>query len=59
VRQGSAALVASSDSEELSAICDRVIVLRRGRVVGEIQRGALTDKRIERLAHADPDEQAA
>jgi ribose transport system ATP-binding protein len=55
---GSAALVASSDSEELAAICDRVIVLRRGRVAGEVK-DTLTSDRIERLAHADTGAHAA
>jgi ribose transport system ATP-binding protein len=58
VDAGSAALVASSDSEELAAICDRVIVLRRGRVVGEIT-DQLTSDRIDRLAHADTGAEAA
>jgi ribose transport system ATP-binding protein len=53
VEHGSAALVASSDSVELAAICDRVIVLRRGRLVGEIPGSELTSDRLERLAHAD------
>lgn len=59
VRAGSVALVASSDSEELAAICDRVLVLRRGRIVGEIPRDQLTSNRIERLAHGDGEEEVA
>jgi ribose transport system ATP-binding protein len=59
IEAGSAALVASSDSEELAAICDRVVVLRRGRVVGEVHRSELTSDRVERLAHADATEVAA
>jgi ribose transport system ATP-binding protein len=53
VEAGSGALVASSDSEELAAICDRVVVLRRGRVVGQVHRDKLTTDHIDRLAHAD------
>jgi ABC-type sugar transport system ATPase subunit len=53
VRAGAAALVASSDAEELATICDRVIVLRRGRIVGEVAAGELTSDRVERLAHGE------
>lgn len=56
VGAGSVALVASSDSEELAAICDRVLVLRRGRIVGEVRRDQLTSNRIERLAHGEAEE---
>ena len=58
VDAGSVALVASSDSEELAAICDRVLVLRRGRIVGEVRREEMTSNRIERLAHGEPEEVA-
>lgn len=36
-RDGAAIVVASSDVEELPAICDRVIVLRRGRIADELR----------------------
>ncbi|WP_027863047.1 sugar ABC transporter ATP-binding protein [Marmoricola sp. URHB0036] len=58
VDTGSVALVASSDSEELAAICDRVLVLRRGRIVGEVRRDQMTSNRIERLAHGEAEEVA-
>lgn len=58
VDAGAVALVASSDSEELAAICNRVLVLRRGRIVGEVQREQMTSNRIERLAHGEPEEVA-
>ncbi len=51
VAAGAVALVASSDSEELAAICDRVLVLRRGRIVGEVRCTELSSNRIDRLAH--------
>jgi ribose transport system ATP-binding protein len=35
-RDGAAALCASSDHEQLTAICDRVFVFNRGRVVKEL-----------------------
>jgi ribose transport system ATP-binding protein len=53
VDAGSVALVASSDSEELAAICDRVLVLRRGRIVGEVRRDQMSSNLIERLAHGE------
>lgn len=36
VKEGAAALCASSDHEQLTAICDRVFVFNRGRVVKEL-----------------------
>jgi len=36
--QGVAVIVASSDLEEVSAIAHRVVVLREGRMVGELHR---------------------
>jgi ribose transport system ATP-binding protein len=59
VEAGAVALVASSDSEELAAICDRVIVLRDGRIVGEVPRSQLTSSSIERLAHGQAKEMTA
>jgi ribose transport system ATP-binding protein len=56
VETGAVALVASSDSEELAAICDRVIVLRGGRIVGEVPREELTSSHVERLAHGQSKE---
>src|SRR4029077_18184835 len=37
---GTAILVISSDLPEIIGICDRVIVMRVGRIAGEIRRGA-------------------
>ena len=56
VEAGAVALIASSDSEELAAICDRVIVLRNGRVVGEVPREELSSSHVERLAHGQAKE---
>ncbi|HJQ04636.1 MAG TPA: sugar ABC transporter ATP-binding protein [Nocardioides sp.] len=47
VDQGAAALVVLSDFEELVSVCDRVILLRRGRTVGELDCGGLTDSALE------------
>lgn len=52
VAKGAAALVASSDFEELAALCDRVIVLRRGHNVGELAGDELSGQHLERLAHS-------
>jgi ABC-type uncharacterized transport system ATPase subunit len=40
---GAATLVISADLEELLALCHRVVVLLRGRIVGEVGGGALRD----------------
>lgn len=53
VSEGAAALVASSDFEELAALCDRAIVLRRGFNVGELAGPDLSSHRLERLAHSE------
>jgi len=51
VADGAAALIASSEFEELARICDRVIVLRRGAPVGELRDGELDADRIAHLAN--------
>jgi ribose transport system ATP-binding protein len=48
--EGAGLLVCSSDAEELSAICDRVLVLRDGELVAEVHGRALTEARILREA---------
>lgn len=40
--QGAGVLVASSDYEELAELCDRVLVLSRGRITGEFTSATLT-----------------
>ena len=39
---GAAVLVVSSDFEEVAALCDRALVVSRGRIVGELRGPALT-----------------
>jgi ABC-type sugar transport system ATPase subunit len=43
---GRSILIASTDAEELVDICDRVLVLRAGRIVGEVARDDLSEERI-------------
>lgn len=43
---GGAVLCASSDHEQLAALCDRVVVLARGRVVAELAGADVTKERI-------------
>lgn len=52
-RTGSAALVVTSDLEELAAVVDRAIVLRDGRVVGEVPRHELTAQFLNELIYRE------
>ncbi|MDY7103043.1 MAG: sugar ABC transporter ATP-binding protein [Actinomycetota bacterium] len=49
-RSGAAVLVASSDLEELETLCDRVVVLRGGRIAGELAAWEATPDRLTHLA---------
>ena len=49
-REGRAILIASADSEELVDVCDRVIVMRHGRNVGELSGEDLTERSLMRMA---------
>jgi ribose transport system ATP-binding protein len=44
--EGVAAIVKSSDPIELAGLCDRVVVMSRGRIVEEIPREELGERRI-------------
>jgi ribose transport system ATP-binding protein len=44
--EGLAAVVASTDLEELVAICDRVLVMRNGRIVADLYNQELTESAI-------------
>lgn len=44
--EGTAVLVASSDTKELTALCDRVLVMRDGAVATEVPREFLTEERL-------------
>jgi simple sugar transport system ATP-binding protein len=39
-QRGRGLLLISEDLDELTSLCDRILVMRRGRIVGEITRGA-------------------
>jgi ABC-type sugar transport system ATPase subunit len=43
---GTSVLVCSSDTEELTRLCDRVLILRDGRMVGVVERRDLTEERL-------------
>jgi ribose transport system ATP-binding protein len=45
-REGIAVVVKSSDPLELAGLCDRVVVMSRGRIVDEIPAAELTERRI-------------
>ncbi len=47
-RAGAVVIVISSDFDELAGMCDRVIVLKKGRVVKELAAG---DTRVENILH--------
>lgn len=51
VRGGRAAVLASSEPEELLAVADRVLVLSRGRPVGLLEGNGVTELRMLELAH--------
>jgi ribose transport system ATP-binding protein len=44
--QGAAIICASSDHEQLAAICNRVVVLARGRQVAELEGAAISKSAI-------------
>lgn len=47
-RNGTAILLCSSDTKELVSLCDRVLVLKEGRVVSEVPRESLSEERLVR-----------
>jgi ABC-type sugar transport system ATPase subunit len=49
-RRGTAVVVNSSDTKELTAICDRVLVLDRGRLIGQLHGTELTEEAILRMS---------
>jgi ABC-type sugar transport system ATPase subunit len=56
--RGAACLVASSDLPELLAIADRIVVMRQGRIRGEVRSAdaaAFTEEHVMRLAATAPE----
>ena len=48
--EGAAVLMASSELEELTGLADRIVVMHRGRIAGELARAEGTDEKIMHLA---------
>jgi ribose transport system ATP-binding protein len=57
-RSGAAVLVSSSDTDELVALCNRIIVLRGGRVASEISGAAMTAQAVARECVGETKEHA-
>ncbi|RWA61150.1 MAG: sugar ABC transporter ATP-binding protein [Mesorhizobium sp.] len=51
VSEGASAVVVSSDFSELAELCDRVVVLNRGRVIADVTADELTSDNLQQLAH--------
>lgn len=47
---GAAAIVVASDFDELAAVCDRILVIREGRIIAELRGGDMTPHRVAQLA---------
>jgi ABC-type sugar transport system ATPase subunit len=45
-QSGTAVLLSSSETKDLTALCDRVLVMRDGHVVAELDRDAVTEARL-------------
>jgi simple sugar transport system ATP-binding protein len=58
-RSGGAALVISTDLDELLEICDRIVVLSRDRLVGVVANGPGAVEEVGRLLVGDPEAEAA
>jgi ABC-type sugar transport system ATPase subunit len=56
---GTAILLVSSELEELTRVCDRYLVIARGRITAELPRGATHDQLLSALSASDQKELAA
>ena len=57
-KQGMAILMISSEMAEILAMSDRILVMRQGRIEGELSRAEATQEKIMRLATGQPAEVA-
>jgi len=55
-RSGVGILVVSSDVEELTLLADRVLVMREGRITGELTGAAITEPAIIELSYHNPND---
>ena len=53
VARGKACIVISSEMQELIGLCDRILVMRQGRISGEVTGEQMTEKNIALLATSD------
>lgn len=53
VQQGGAVLALSSDLPELIGLCDRILIVRGGRIVGDVEAETATEEELLTLALAD------
>jgi ABC-type sugar transport system ATPase subunit len=56
VKQGTAILVISSDTEELVELCDRIVVMSAGRVAGELARSEVSSAEVTQLSYRYTDD---
>ncbi len=52
--EGKACIVISSEMQELIGICDRILVMRKGRITGEVSGDKMTEDEIAFLATSEP-----
>ena len=52
-QQGMAVIVISSELPEVIGLSDRILVMREGRITGELQRGEFTEERVLKYAMSD------
>jgi ribose transport system ATP-binding protein len=57
-RDGASVVVVSSDFEELASMCDRVVVLRNGRIADECREPQLTSHRLTELIYMTKEDSA-
>lgn len=53
VSQGKTCIVISSEMQELIGICDRILVMREGRIAGEVSGDEMTEHNVALLATSD------